>query len=60
MSDISAISAALQNSQLNVQNAIEMQVIKQAAQADQAVADMLEKNSKAVSQATQRGVSIFV
>jgi membrane peptidoglycan carboxypeptidase len=66
VSEINAIRAAVQNRQLMVQNEMGMQAIIQAAQADQALAEMLAENAKAVEQtarnlhAGKSSISIYV
>ena len=47
MSDITSITSALQSIQTRTSTAISMQTIKQAAQAEQMLADMLANNAKA-------------
>jgi hypothetical protein len=62
MTEISMISSALQNHQTMVQNEIGMVAIKQAAQAEKALADMLATNAKAAQKLDARkgGISIYV
>ena len=66
MSDISSISAALQNVQQMVQQEMSVKAIKRAAQADQALADMLARQARALAEtaknerAARGGISIYV
>ena len=65
MAEINGISSALQNIQSNIRTEMGIQVLKQAARADQALADMLAKNAKASAEASQSrpasmGISIYV
>lgn len=66
MSDITAISAAMQNVQQQVQNALSLKALKQAAQAEQALAVMLEQQARALAETTHTpeagrgGISIYV
>ena len=53
MPDINSISSAVQTLQFRTQNEISMQVMKKAAQADQQMADLLDKNAREGTQ--QRG-----
>jgi hypothetical protein len=64
MSEITGLSSALQAIQSSVQTNIGTAIIKQAAQEDQAVADMLAKNASAAAEASQNptassGISIY-
>lgn len=62
MSEISAISSAVQYHQIRFQNEMGAVLIKQAAQAEQALADMLAKNIQNVQQlqATSGGIDLYV
>jgi hypothetical protein len=66
MADISAISAVVQNVQQQVQNELGMKALKQAAQADRALADMLAQQARALAETAQQqrtaggGISIYV
>ena len=66
MSEISALSAALQNVQQQAQNELSMKAVKQAARAEQAPAAMLAQQARALAetarkqQATGGGISISV
>jgi hypothetical protein len=62
MSEITAISTALQVNQSRLHNEISMLVIKQAAQAEKALADMLAQNIQATqgSKSGNGGFSIYV
>jgi hypothetical protein len=62
MTEISLISSALQSKQTMLQNEIAMVVIKQAAQADKALADILAKNVQAAQNlaAGEGGIDIYV
>jgi len=65
MSDIQALNSAQQSSQMRTQTAFTLQALKQSAQADQTIAAMLEKNARALAQASQQqagtgGISIYV
>jgi len=63
MSEIDSISSALQSSQLRVQNEISMYAVKKAAEAEQALADMILENARTAAAATQKtakgGISIY-
>jgi glutamate/tyrosine decarboxylase-like PLP-dependent enzyme len=60
LSDITSISSAMQMIQSRTQNAISIQVIKQAAQSEQAVADMLANLAKASAGSEQGRINITV
>jgi len=65
MIDITPYSAALQYSLAKERTDISLKALKQAATADQALADMLEKNAETIAQATlpqagRRRISIYV
>jgi hypothetical protein len=62
MSIINAISTAVQSSQGGVQNDLGTLALKQAAQAEKLLAELLEQNAKAaqVSQAGKGRISIYV
>jgi hypothetical protein len=64
MSEIISLSDAAQSIQRSAQNAISMQVMKQTAKAQQALADMLAENAKkaqtAQKQSSKGGISIYV
>jgi len=63
MSDITGISSALQMIQSNFRTEMGVKVIKQAAQADKALADMLAENAKTgaeLSKGQAKGISIYV
>ena len=58
-----AVSNILQNYQGAMGNDLTVLLIKQRAQADQALADMLAENAKAAAQSTAQsaaGISIYV
>ena len=62
MDEITSVAAAIQAQQAVAQNDLRMRLIKQSAQADQALADMLAKNADAVraqEQGAQGGISIY-
>lgn len=64
MSDISAMaSSALAMSQSNVQQQIEMSILKKSAQADREVADMIMENAKRIQELSQKasgGINLYV
>ena len=64
MTEISSITAVLQARQEVAQSERSVMMIKQAAQAEQALADMLAENAKQAQAAQERsaqgGVSIYV
>jgi hypothetical protein len=62
MSEITAINTAVQYSQMRFQNELGALLIKQAAQAEKALADMLAKNTQATQnvQASSGSISIYV
>jgi hypothetical protein len=66
MSELSAVSASLQNVQQQVQNELSMMALKQAAQAEQALADMLAQQARALAETQQKqqaaggGINIYV
>ncbi len=62
MSEIGAISAAVEMNQRQIQNMLETLMIKQAAQADRALAAMLAENVQAPqkAQAADGSISIYV
>jgi len=65
MSEITGINRALQGIQSTIQTEIGIQVIRQAAKADQALADILADSLKAAAEASQsqpatKGISIYV
>ena len=62
MADINSMTAALQSIQTLTQtrNTISTQAIKQAAQVEQVLADMLANSAKAGAAAEKGGINIFV
>lgn len=64
MIDIPSFSSAVQYSLAKERNDFSVKAIKQAAEADQALADLLEKNAEALIQTAQRPkgnrISIYV
>ncbi len=64
MSEISAVSSALQNVQQQVQTELGMKALKQAARAEQALADMLAQQAQALAETAGRqqngGISIYI
>jgi len=64
MTDIQSYSSAVQYSLAKERNDFSLKAIKQAADADQALADMLEKNAEALAQTLQprkgNRISIYV
>jgi hypothetical protein len=50
MSEISSIDTALRYSQIRFQNAMDVVLIKQAAQAEKLLADMLAKNTRSTQE----------
>jgi hypothetical protein len=62
MSEISSIDTAVRYSQIRFQNEMAVLLIKQAAQVEKALADMLAKNTQATQdlQASSGRISIYV
>jgi len=64
MSDISAMAAStMAMSQSNVQQQVSMSILKNNAQADQEVADIIIQNAKRIEELTQKtsgGIDLYV
>lgn len=62
MSEISSIDSALRYSQIRFQNAMDVLLIKQAAQAEKLLADMLANNTQSTQelQASSGRLDIYV